>query len=141
MECGECTACCLMFPIPPIEKPSNTRCQYCTGSGCSIWDTKPQMCTDYQCAYYQAKIAPLELRPDKCGIIFTKKNDRIFSGVLVSGTKVSDLANKQIQSFNNQGYSVVLLSVNEREPLVLEAKGQNKNEVLKEYKEVISGNL
>jgi hypothetical protein len=130
-----------MFPIPPIDKPINTPCQFCTGKGCSIWSTKPKICTEYECAYYQADNIPKELRPDKCGIIFTKKSERIFSGVLVTGVKVSDLAKQQIQSFNDQGYAVILLSVDEKEPLILVGEGQNKEEIFKEYKEVISGNI
>ena len=140
MECGNCTACCTMFPIGPIDKPMNTRCQHSTGSACSIYDTKPKMCTEFMCAYLQGGNNE-ELRPDKCGIIFVKKTDKIFSGILVDGVEVTDIAKQQIQAFNNQGFSVVLLSVNEKEQHIMPAEGYTKDGVYSRYKEAISGDL
>ena len=136
--CGDCTACCTLFPIEPIGKPMNTHCQYCE-SECSIYGNKPQMCTDFECAYLQADNVPEGLRPDKCGVIFTKKTDNMFSGTLIPEVGITDAAKGQIQSFNDQGYSVVLLSLKEKKPLLVLAAGHDAEVVMAEYKEAISG--
>lgn len=128
-----------MFPIKEIAKPVNTHCPNCD-KGCLIYDTKPQECTDFMCAYLQVDTHE-SLRPDKCGIIFVKKTDRIFTGSMVTGAKVTNDAKGQIQSFNDQGYSVVLLSMEEEKPFVKLAKGHEIEEIITEYKETISGDL
>ena len=141
MECGECTACCTLLPIEPIDKPVNTLCEYCNGYGCRIYDTKPQTCTEFECAYLQADGVPEALRPDKCGIIFIKKTDRIFTGAIMPDTKTSDIAKGQIHAFNTQGYSVVLISVNEKAPHLILAKDHNAEAIMGEYVEVLHGDI
>ena len=135
MDCNGCTACCKIFPIQEIDKPINVLCKYCD-KGCTIHNSKPQTCNEFECAYYQSNNAPLELRPDKCGVMFYKKTDRIFVGVFLDGNKHTDIARGQIESFKNQGYSVILLFLTEK-PIVLTAEGHSKEDILKEYKEVL----
>ena len=106
MECGDCTACCTLLPIKVINKPINTRCQHCVG-GCSIHETKPQTCAEFQCAYYQADNVPIDLRPDKCGVIFIKIDDKTFRGVIDPEMEMSDMAKAQIKDFRKQGYEVI----------------------------------
>ena len=139
-KCGTCTACCTLLPIEPIDKPVNTPCQYCAG-GCSVYDSKPETCTEFACAYLQGENVPEELRPDKCGIIFIKRTDRIFSGALMPEIKTTDLAKGQIRSFNEQGYSVVLISLKEKHPHLMLGKGHKAWTVMAEYKEAISGDV
>lgn len=140
MECGSCTACCTMFPIASIGKPANARCPHCD-SGCLIYEDKPLTCTEYECAYLQVTGIPESLRPDRCGVIFTKRTDRIFSGVLVSGGTVTDEAKQQIQAFIRQGFSVILLSVKKPKPHVILASGHAADTIVKEYEESLGGNL
>jgi len=140
-ECGDCTACCTLFPIAPIGKPVNTHCPHCDGGGCSIYDDKPQTCTDFICAYLQGKNLPKELRPDKCGVIFIKHTENIFSGALIHGAKITDIAKGQAMAFNKQGYSVIMLSVDEKHPYVMLADKHEIGSIMKEYKEAMSGNL
>ena len=140
MECGACTACCTLLPIEPIDKPVNTPCQYCDG-GCSIYNSKPETCTEFACAYLQDENVSEGLRPDKCGIIFIKRTDRIFSGALIPDIKTADIAKGQIQSFNDQGYSVVLLSLKEKAPHLMLGNGHDAEEIMAEYKEALSANV
>lgn len=139
-ECGECMACCTMLPIDAINKPANKQCWHCD-NGCAIYDSKPQTCNDYECAYYQGKNLPLSLRPDKCGIIFTKKTDRIFSGVLVTGVPVNNAAKGQIKSFNEQGFSVILLCADDMSLKAVLAKGHEPEDIEYEYKEAVGGDI
>ena len=140
MKCDGCTACCTLLPIEAINKPINTACQHCD-LGCTIYESRPQTCVDFECAYLQGKNLPLSLRPDKCGIIFIRRANRIFSGALMPDAEITDAARGQINSFVEQGYSVVLISVNEKKPLLMLANGHDSNEIWDEYKEALSGNL
>ena len=89
----------------------------------------------------QGKNLPLSLRPDKSGIIFIRRAERIFSGVLMPDTDVTDVARGQINAFVKQGFSVILVSVSEEKPLLMLADGHDSNEIFNEYKEALSGNL
>lgn len=140
MDCGNCTACCTLLPIAEIGKPINTPCQHCD-KGCTIYQGKPKTCTEFECAYIQGKQLPEKLRPDKCGIIFYKRTDHIFTGAIIGGAEVTDAAKQQIASFNEQGYSVVLLSVEEKAPLLCLANGHRAAEVQRDYLEAVSGNV
>lgn len=137
MRCGECKACCTLFPIRELDKPANVLCDhYC--DGCTIHETKPKACVEYECAYLQDERVPESLRPDKCGIVFTKKTDRIFSGILLPGVEVSDMAKGQINAFLDQGYSVVMLSSG-RKPHVMASDGCDAKEIYDEYTGALGG--
>jgi hypothetical protein len=107
MGCGDCTACCTVLPIEAINKPINTTCMNCTGSGCSVYEDKPQTCSEFECAFLQGKDVPESLRPDKCGILFIKKSDTRFDGIIVPDAEVTDMAKAQIESFKRQGFEVI----------------------------------
>jgi len=140
MECGECTACCSVLKIDALDKPAYTPCTHCN-KGCTIHKTKPQTCTEFECGYYQGKNIPIELRPDNCGIIFIKKTDRIFSGLIVPGVEVTDIAKGQIKAFNDQGYSVILLKQGANQFHLMLADGHRAEDIYKEYQEYLSGNI
>ena len=139
-NCGDCTACCNVLLIEDINKQAYTPCQHCDG-GCAIYDTKPQTCNEFECAYLQAKDVPELLRPDKCGIIFIKRTDSIFSGLILPDVEVSDAAKGQVNAFNAQGFSVVLKKQNANKPHIMLSEGHNADEIYSEYKEQLVGNL
>ena len=129
-ECGNCTVCCTLSVVSELNKKAWEKCVHCD-KGCKIYDKRPQVCKDFECAYFQGGTNP-ELRPDKCGIMFVKQTDRIFSGILVPDVQVSDLAKGQIASFNKQGYSVILLKKG-KEPYIKLADEHNTREIYEEY--------
>lgn len=131
MECGDCTVCCTLSVVHELNKKVGEHCVYCINNGCEIYGKHPQVCKDFECAYLQGG-ANIELRPDKCGIMFFKKSDRIFCGVLVPEIPVTDLAKGQIISFKKQGYSIVLLKLGEGLHVEV-AEGHNKEEIYREY--------
>lgn len=139
-ECGACTACCILLPVTEINKPRNVLCEHCE-VGCSIYKDRPQSCVEFNCAYLQADNAPESLRPDKCGIMFIKKTDRVFTGYLVPNTKVTDVAKGQIDNFQKQGYSVLLFSDKEKVPLLKLGNKHKKDEIILEYNESLNGNI
>jgi hypothetical protein len=140
MECGDCTACCTLSVVPELNKKAGQHCKYCVNNRCEIYGNHPQVCKDFECAFFQGG-TNIKLRPDKCGIMFSKKNERIFSGILVPDTKVTDLAKGQIVSFKVQGYSVVLLKIGQRPHIEL-AKGHKEREIYEEYINLLrNGNI
>ena len=139
MECGECTVCCTLSVVKELDKKGWETCKFCD-KGCSIYNKRPQECKDFECAYLQGG-KDVELRPDKCGIMFFKNNDNIFTGVLVPGVEVTDKAKGQIRSFNDQGISVVLFKKGEERPMVMTPR-KDKLAVYEEYLTLIkNGNI
>jgi hypothetical protein len=50
--CGTCTLCCRLPEIDELSKPANAWCVNCTaGQGCSIYDSRPQLCRDFLCSW------------------------------------------------------------------------------------------
>ena len=105
MECGACTACCFALDIDEIAKPKNVLCQHCDG-GCSVHDNKPVSCSDFKCAYYEAKNVKESLRPDNCGVIFIRHSDTLFKAIVIPDKQVKPSAHGQIEAFNAQGFEV-----------------------------------
>jgi len=140
MKCVECTVCCTLSVVSELNKKAWEQCFNCVNDGCKIYGNHPQVCKDFECAYLQGG-KDIELRPDKCGVMFWKKSERIFCGASMPGIPITDLALKQIASFKNQGYSVVLLKMGEKPHIEL-AKGHNEKIVYKEYTDLLrNGNL
>ncbi len=71
--CGDCVACCQVLNIdaPELVKPANQICRHCTGQGCAIHDTRPQVCRTWDCVWRRIESMPLETRPDHLGVLFT----------------------------------------------------------------------
>ncbi len=71
--CGDCIACCQVLNIdePELVKPQGTLCPNCTGTGCSIYETRPQVCRGWNCAWKRIPSMPPETRPDAMGVLFT----------------------------------------------------------------------
>lgn len=131
MECGDCTVCCTVCVVEELNKQAGEHCVNCVNNGCKIYGNHPQTCKDFECAYYQGG-NNIELRPDKCGIMFYKKNERIFVGIIVPDKEVTPMAMGQIRALNEQGYSVVMLKIGER-PYIVLADGHNFKEIYEEY--------
>lgn len=71
--------CCKMMKVEELEKRDDRWCQHCQiGSGCRIYDTRPESCRIYECVWLQSqrmdKPLPLELRPDKSRVIIGTMN-------------------------------------------------------------------
>lgn len=64
-QCGSCTMCCKLLAVKELEKPA---CQWCShviqGKGCSIYETRPTACREFECAWLQGAL-PEDWRPDK----------------------------------------------------------------------------
>jgi hypothetical protein len=134
MKCGNCTACCDVFPVNWLNKEANTKCIH-SCNGCNIHNIKPKECSDFVCSYFEAKECNEDLRPDKSGIIFEKLTDRLFHGTIIPGIKVTDRAKRQIDDFGKQGFSVVLYSFDEPKPAVFLSNKHKLEDINKEFQQ------
>ncbi len=139
--CGECTACCTLSVVKDLDKGAGVTCKHCVlTQGCSIYADRPKVCKEFECAYLQGG-SNIKLRPDKCGIMFVKVNERIFTGIFVPGVEVTDIARGQVNAFRQQGYSVILVKQGEK-PHIEVGLGRDKHEVYNEYLELLkNGNI
>ena len=71
-ECGACAACCTLLAVDG-HKPAQQVCpdQSPRGSaaGCTRYDTRPQPCRDYRCAWLEG-LGDDSWRPDRINLIF-----------------------------------------------------------------------
>lgn len=127
-RCGGCTLCCTLFEVPELNKKAMQDCIHCdVNVGCKIWQNRPQVCRNFQCAYYQDDKSPIALRPDKCGVVFEKIKDMLFFGTLHPDYKISELIQNQIYFFNKEGFSVVIRDVKNNKMLFTLAEGHTKS--------------
>jgi hypothetical protein len=71
--CGDCIACCVLplIDTPELKKPEGQVCPNCTGKGCAIYDSRPDVCRTFNCAWKRITSMPPETRPDRLGVMFT----------------------------------------------------------------------
>src|SRR3954453_16764857 len=76
-QCGSCNACCDILEVAAVDKPVNQLCKHWqTGTGCSIYDRRPQMCRSFVCAWLQGHLDE-EWFPAKSGIIVHFSQDAV----------------------------------------------------------------
>jgi hypothetical protein len=66
--------CCKVMPVPEVEKPVGKWCRHCKiGEGCTIYETRPQPCKDFECYWLQSPpdVMGDSLRPDRCGVVIS----------------------------------------------------------------------
>lgn len=69
-SCGECSACCFTHEIEALKKPTRTACQHmCNEGGCAIYDSKPEECTRFECAWLEGLAGEDSHRPDQNGLV------------------------------------------------------------------------
>lgn len=52
-SCGKCSMCCKLLYIIEMNKPANKWCEHCKPGfgGCSIYETRPQICRSFACGW------------------------------------------------------------------------------------------
>lgn len=80
--CGECRQCCITLYIEPGNgwnrpaKHSHVACEHCDKEvGCLVHYNRPPCCRRFRCLWLASQDKnwrlPDDLRPDRCGVIFT----------------------------------------------------------------------
>lgn len=141
-NCGECTLCCKLLQLNEIPSAVGEWCQHCTKEGCGIYGEHPKECREYQCMWSQMpnQFATLELRPDKCGVIFDRQSDDVIAARIEEGQMINNLLFGQIGSFNREGFSVLVFRGKQRKHFL--AEGHTKeyvDEVVRKRAEYLGG--
>ena len=124
-KCGECTLCCTVLEIKEVDSKANETCKHCIlKKGCKIYDKRPQGCKEFKCMWLQMDNVHEDLRPDKCGVVFEKFTDKVIMG----GTMgyMSSIVPGQIQAFNNEGISVVIVDHSQKKKFSFLANGHTR---------------
>jgi hypothetical protein len=69
-SCGDCVACCVLLDIDELQKPAEVVCAHCSGTGCTIYDVRPNVCRNYYCAWRRTEAMPESARPDRLRVMF-----------------------------------------------------------------------
>lgn len=79
MSCDGCTLCCTLLEVHELRKPVRTVCVHCTDTGCGRYETRPQSCRTFECAWLvsqrTSRPLPAELRPDRSGVVLGQYDD------------------------------------------------------------------
>jgi hypothetical protein len=56
-SCGRCSACCKLLHVIELDKPANKWCEHCRpgAGGCSIYETRPQICRSFACGWLMSE--------------------------------------------------------------------------------------
>ena len=73
-KCGECKVCCTIFSIPELNKPKNMACENICNGKCSIYNSRPDSCKNFNCLYITNSLKK-EMRPDRCGVLIAGFKD------------------------------------------------------------------
>lgn len=118
-----------------MDSPAGELCKHCNDIGCEIFNTAPKDCLIYECAYIQMDKASINIRPDKCGVIFEKISNKIFIGTIdPNQIKPQKIVMKQISAFLNDGYSVILYRPKIKKIIIFNTSDRTKESVWFEFK-------
>lgn len=117
--CGECRACCGVFPLPVLDKPAGVWCRLLGPAGCTVHGPgQPEVCRLYACYWLEHESLPEESRPDRTGLVVTESGKVTVGGhelpVLVINLVRPDsdrgpAARRMIEDFLAAGMAVLLL--------------------------------
>jgi hypothetical protein len=70
-ECGDCSLCCRLLPVPPLEKGANQRCQHQRHTGCRVYHKAgmPPECALWNCRWLVNDDTADLSRPDRSHIV------------------------------------------------------------------------
>ncbi|OAF07317.1 MULTISPECIES: YkgJ family cysteine cluster protein [Bradyrhizobium] len=119
-QCGSCNACCDILEVAAVDKPVNQLCRHWqTGTGCTIYDRRPQMCRSFVCAWLQGHLDD-DWFPEKAGLIVHFSQDAV--NVTVDDhcpdrwreepyfSKLSEWSLNGIKRIGNRGYATLVVS-------------------------------
>jgi len=129
-SCGECSECCTVTHVtsdsifkpqnphlPIWHKPERQSCQFINteGEGCAIFNsTCPSDCREFYCEWLRGK--PLR-KPTESGVIFFTSNTQFGNPTIMVGARTDapyedEETKKEIQSYREKGYPVLLMHDN-----------------------------
>jgi hypothetical protein len=86
-----------------------------------MYEDRPDGCREFECAWLQMERAGIEMRPDRCGVVFEKLSDDVMGGV--TDGYMTYLVRGQVDAFNREGLSVVIFDHSTRRKACFLAEG------------------
>ena len=76
-NCGECSLCCKLAKIVELDKPEGVWCRHCAPGrgGCTIYETRPPVCRNWNCNWILEPALGPEWRPLISKMILYYEND------------------------------------------------------------------
>lgn len=76
-SCGECSLCCKLAKIVELDKPEGVWCRHCAPGrgGCTIYETRPPVCRNWNCNWIIEPALGPEWRPLTSKMILYYEND------------------------------------------------------------------
>ena len=139
-DCGECTLCCLVLPIHEVNSKPSELCSHCDLKiGCTIYDTRPTSCINFNCSWLvdDDMIDPL-LRPDKSHAIFERVTDEIHIATLdpynITAWNTKPVLD-YMEKLKSKGISIIVTSFTNNPKLFMLAEGKTKEGIMREAME------
>lgn len=142
-ECGDCTFCCFLLPIPELDKPHSKWCPECeVGKGCASYETRPGSCKEFNCLWVTSG-TDASLRPDKCKVMLEPvRGSRTI--LAISHPKRPDAwksgsIRRVLHALMESGTPVVVTSYSKAQKHVFVPKGVLKERIEQELKASLEG--
>jgi hypothetical protein len=101
-ECGACTLCCRLLPVPEHGKPANKKCPHQFSKGCRIYANRPMSCAYWNCRWLAGD--DTGQRPDRAHYVIDMMDDFVTKTNTETGEKVEDIG--VLQVWVEPGYDV-----------------------------------
>ena len=76
-QCGSCSLCCDVLEVAAVGKPVNELCKHWqVGTGCTIYNHRPQMCRSFSCAWLQGHFSD-DWFPDQARMVLHFSNGAV----------------------------------------------------------------
>jgi hypothetical protein len=76
-SCDGCTLCCKVIGVQEFAKPRGVWCKHCKiDSGCTIHETRPEVCRAYSCRFLLDETLDESWRPSRSGMVINADRSR-----------------------------------------------------------------
>lgn len=119
-QCSSCNACCDILEVAGVDKPVHELCRHWqAGTGCTIYERRPQMCRSFACAWLQGHLDD-QWFPATSGLVVHFSQDAV--NVTVDDhcadrwreepyfSKLAEWSLNGIRRIGNRGYATLVVS-------------------------------
>lgn len=76
-SCADCTLCCKLLEVEPLEKQRAVWCPHCDQKrGCKIYEARPEACRAFYCGYRRIPTLDERWKPSKAKLLINFESDK-----------------------------------------------------------------